>query len=376
MEFFRDDEPAVAPWPAAGGAGRQQAPPPPPVAEPQAPQAGEEPAVGDQEQQTEFILLGGSSAPPSSALSSGSSGVSWAQVLQVNLAPGDEIISDRRFFLYSGGRVRLKPPAQPTWQARFARAIGAGVPVFQPQVWANESRTSRGYVGLSSSVPGRIVPLNLGELGPLYVASDCLLCSSKRNELQPQQEENPRSASFVGIHFQKVTGAGMAFMSSIGLALQRRLREGETLRVQSGVILGYTEGCKLSAAGIGGSDSQAWAAPGWRRAHHATMGSLGGGGGILPPYVSVTGPGTVFMQSAGRNAMAERLWMGLGQRAATAPDGLAPLVRGGGLSSPAAALPLTLFLTAFFMTFIATLVTIIGLLAIDDEEALDGFGEL
>jgi uncharacterized protein (AIM24 family) len=87
---------------------------------------------------------------------------------------------------------------------------------------------------------------------------------------------------------QKLEGDGMAFVHSGGTTAKKVLQPGEKLKVDTGCIIGFTKDVNYDIEFIGGIKN-----------------SLFGGEGLF--YATLTGPGTVFIQSLPFSRLADRI---------------------------------------------------------------------
>ncbi len=87
---------------------------------------------------------------------------------------------------------------------------------------------------------------------------------------------------------QKLEGDGMAFVHSGGTTAKKVLQPGEKLKVDTGCIIGFTKDIDYDIEFIGGIKN-----------------SLFGGEGLF--YATLTGPGTVFVQSLPFSRLAGRI---------------------------------------------------------------------
>lgn len=82
----------------------------------------------------------------------------------------------------------------------------------------------------------------------------------------------------MGLIRQRLVGTGTVFLASSGTMVQKVLKAGETILVDTNCLLAYANTCKMDLRRAGG-----------------IMGMVGGGEGIF--NTTVTGPGLVIIQS-------------------------------------------------------------------------------
>jgi uncharacterized protein (AIM24 family) len=99
---------------------------------------------------------------------------------------------------------------------------------------------SKGRVGLAAPYPGTIIPLDLGALGGRFLCQkDSFLCAAAGIEIEVAFSKRLSAGFFGGEGFilQRLTGDGLAFVHAGGTIIERDLRQGETLRVDTGCLV-------------------------------------------------------------------------------------------------------------------------------------------
>jgi uncharacterized protein (AIM24 family) len=101
---------------------------------------------------------------------------------------------------------------------------------------------------------------------------------------------------------QKLEGDGLAFVHAGGTLLERQLRPGETLMIDTGCIVAYTAGVDFEIQYVGKIKT-----------------ALFGGEGLF--FAKVTGPGTVWLQSLPFSRLASRVFAAAPQRGGSREEG-------------------------------------------------------
>lgn len=146
-------------------------------------------------------------------------------------------------------------------------------------------------VSFASPYPGKIVPLDLSEYGGKVVCQkDTFLCAAKGVSVGIEFSRKLGRGLFGGEGFimQKVEGDGMAFLHAGGSIFERQLESGETLKIDTGCLMGFTQRVNYDIEFIGGIKN-----------------SLFGGEGLF--YATLQGPGKVWIQSLPFARLAERI---------------------------------------------------------------------
>lgn len=102
----------------------------------------------------------------------------------------------------------------------------------------------KAHVAFAGPYPGTIVALDLSQLGgSVIVQRNAFLCAALGTKISVTLNKKIGSGIFGGEGFilQKLEGSGKAFIHAGGSVIERRLN-GETLRVDTGCIVGFTQG--------------------------------------------------------------------------------------------------------------------------------------
>ena len=101
---------------------------------------------------------------------------------------------------------------------------------------------------------------------------------------------------------QKLEGDGLAFVHAGGTVLERELKPGETLMIDTGCIVAYTLGIDFEIQYVGKIKT-----------------ALVGGEGLF--FAKVTGPGHVWLQSLPFSRLASRVFAAAPQRGGSREEG-------------------------------------------------------
>jgi uncharacterized protein (TIGR00266 family) len=146
-------------------------------------------------------------------------------------------------------------------------------------------------VSFASPYPGKIVPIDLSEVGSKFVCQkDAFLCAAKGVTVGIEFSKRLGRGLFGGEGFimQKLEGDGMAFVHAGGTLAKKTLAAGEVLKVDTGCIVGFTQGVDYNIEFVGGIKN-----------------TMFGGEGLF--FATLRGPGTVYVQSLPFSRLAGRV---------------------------------------------------------------------
>lgn len=157
----------------------------------------------------------------------------------------------------------------------------------------------KGQVSFASPYPGKIIPMDLSELGgKLICQKDAFLCAAKGVSVGIDFRKKLSVGFFGGEGFilEKLEGDGMAFVHACGAILKKDLMPGEILKVDTGCLVAMTKNVEYDIQYVGGVKNMFF-----------------GGEGVF--FATVTGPGTVWIQSLPFSRLAGKVF-------AAAPGGM------------------------------------------------------
>jgi uncharacterized protein (TIGR00266 family) len=108
--------------------------------------------------------------------------------------------------------------------------------------------TGKSHVAFAAPYPGTIVPVDLEKMGgSVIVQRDAFLCAALGTKISLHLNQKLGAGFFGGEGFilQKLQGDGMAFIHAGGTVIEHELN-GESLRVDTGCVVGFQEGINFS----------------------------------------------------------------------------------------------------------------------------------
>jgi uncharacterized protein (TIGR00266 family) len=145
-------------------------------------------------------------------------------------------------------------------------------------------------VAFSAPYPGKIISIDMGKFGgELICQKDAFLCAALGTEVSIAFNKKLGAGFFGGEGFilQRLRGDGMAFVHAGGTIVKKEL-QGETIRVDTGCIVGFTPGIDYDIQRAGNLKSMFF-----------------GGEGLF--LATLSGVGTIYLQSLPFSRLADRI---------------------------------------------------------------------
>ena len=147
-------------------------------------------------------------------------------------------------------------------------------------------------MAFAAPYPGKVIPFDLGDYGgTLICQKDAFLCAAKGISVGIAFQKKIGVGLFGGEGFimQKLEGDGLAFMHAGGTITKKDLQAGETIKLDTGCLVAMDSKVDYDiqfATGI--------------------KNALFGGEGLA--LATLTGPGTVWLQSLPFSRLADRIY--------------------------------------------------------------------
>ncbi len=209
------------------------------------------------------------------------------QLVEIELDPLETVIAEAGSMMYMDNGIqfqtRMGDGSEPN-QGLMGKLLSAGTRVLTGESLFVTHFTNEGMgkqrVAFAAPYPGKIVPVDLSLLGrSLTVQKDAFLCAAKGTKLSITLNRRIGAGLVGGEGFilQRLQGDGKAFIHAGGTVIERRLNN-EVLKIDTGCIVGYTEGIDFNIEASGNLRSMVF-----------------GGEGIF--LATLSGTGTVWLQS-------------------------------------------------------------------------------
>lgn len=211
------------------------------------------------------------------------------QYAEVRLRPGQMLIGEPGFLMHMTGGVRMETvlgdPSAQQQQGFLDKIVTASKRALTGEslfisTFTAASRNEE-TVAFAAPHPGKILTFDLAEHGGQIICQkDCFLCAARGVSISIAFQKRIMAGLFGGEGFimQRLTGAGVALLSAGGTIMVRTLAPGETLRLQTGVVVAMEPTVTFDVQWVGG-----------------VRNALFGGEGLF--FTTLTGPGKIWAQS-------------------------------------------------------------------------------
>ncbi|MFD2697637.1 TIGR00266 family protein [Mesonia sediminis] len=227
------------------------------------------------------------------------------QYVEIELDPQEAVVAEAGSFMMMDEGIQMDTifgDGSDKNNGFFGKVLGAGkrlltgeslfMTAFQNVV------TGKKKVSFASPYPGKIIAIDLNRFNHKFICQkDAFLCAAKGVSVGIEFSKKIGRGFFGGEGFimQKLEGDGMAFVHAGGTTAVKELAPGEKLKVDTGCIIGFDASVDYDIQFVGGIRN-----------------TLFGGEGMV--FATLTGPGTVYIQSLPFSRLASRVF-------AAAPQG-------------------------------------------------------
>ncbi|ODT87732.1 TIGR00266 family protein [Phenylobacterium sp. SCN 70-31] len=220
------------------------------------------------------------------------------QFLEIELDPGESAMAEAGAFVWKDASVQMTTVFGDgsAGDAGFmGKLLGAGKRLVTGESLFTTVFTHQGpgkaRVAFGSPTPGSILPIKLDQVGgSLICQKDSFLAAAKGVSIGIHFQRRIMTGLFGGEGFimQKLEGDGWVFVQMGGALVERELKAGESLHIDTGCVAAFTAGVDFDLVKAGGVKSM-----------------LFGGEGLF--FARLTGPGTVWIQSLPFSRLAGRM---------------------------------------------------------------------
>ena len=234
------------------------------------------------------------------------------QFVEIELDPNEATVAEAGVMMYMDDGIEMETVFGDGSQQKsgfLGALMGAGKRLLTGEslfmtVFLNKS-TQKRRLAFGAPYPGRIVPVHLAEIGGELIAQkDAFLAAAKGVSIGIAFQRKIGVGLFGGEGFimQKLEGDGWVFVHAGGTVVERELRAGERLDVDTGCVMAYHDSVQMDVRPVGGIKSM-----------------LFGGEGMF--LATLTGPGKVWLQSLPFSRMAGRMFAAAYQKGGSKEEG-------------------------------------------------------
>jgi uncharacterized protein (TIGR00266 family) len=227
------------------------------------------------------------------------------QFVEIELDPGESAVAEAGAFMYKDTAIEMTTifgdgSGQQQGASFMDLLVGAGKRVLTGESLFMTVFTHRGTgkakVAFAAPYPGTILALDLDDYGQkLICQKDAYLAAAKGVSIGIAFQKRILTGLFGGEGFimQKLEGDGLVFVHAGGTLIERELKAGEELHVDTGCLVALTQTVDYDVVAVGGVKSMIF-----------------GGEGAF--FARLRGPGHVWLQSLPFSRLAGRIMANLG----------------------------------------------------------------
>ncbi len=219
------------------------------------------------------------------------------QTVEVELDPGETVIAEAGAMNWMEDGIsfeaKMGDGSQPD-KGFMGKLFDAGKRAITGESLFMTHFTNQGQgkkrVAFSAPYPGKIIPVDMAGIGgELICQKDAFLCAALGTQVSIAFNKKLGAGFFGGEGFilQRLSGDGMAFIHAGGTIVKKQL-QGETIRIDTGCIVGFSPGINYDIQRAGNLKSMFF-----------------GGEGLF--LATLSGHGTVFLQSLPFSRLADRI---------------------------------------------------------------------
>ncbi|MFN0099917.1 MAG: TIGR00266 family protein [Gemmatimonadaceae bacterium] len=214
----------------------------------------------------------------------------------ITLDPGEAVFAEAGAMMYMEDGIEMATTLDPNAKGGglFGKLMGAGKRLLTGESFFitlfGNAAAQRRDVAFAAPTPGRIFVADLKQWGELIAQKDGFLCAARGTDIDIAFTKRIGAGFFGGEGFilQRLRGDGLAFLAASGTLIERELRAGEVLRVDTGCLVAMQASVDYDIEMVKGIKT-----------------ALFGGEGLF--YVKLTGPGRVILQTLPFSRLAERV---------------------------------------------------------------------
>ena len=222
------------------------------------------------------------------------------QYVEIELDPNETAIAESGSFMMMDDGIQMQTifgdgSQQQNGGGLLGKLLGAGKRLLVGESLFMTAYTNAGEgkkrVSFASPYPGKIIPLDLQQLGGKVIAQkDAFLCAAKGVSIGIDFQRKLGTGIFGGEGFimERLEGDGMAFVHAGGHVFSKELKAGELIKIDTGCLVALTQHVNYDIQFVGGIRN-----------------TIFGGEGLF--FATLKGPGTVWIQTLPVSRLASRI---------------------------------------------------------------------
>ncbi|NVJ68813.1 MAG: TIGR00266 family protein [Alphaproteobacteria bacterium] len=221
------------------------------------------------------------------------------QFVEVELDPGESAIAEAGAMMFKDRHIAMSAvfgDGSGQEGGFMGKLLGAGKRLLTGEslfttVFTHEG-SGKARVAFAAPYPGNILPVKLDEFGGrLICQKDAFLAAARGVQVGIHLQRKILTGLFGGEGFimQSLEGDGWAFIHIGGTLVEKELKPGEVLHVDTGCVAAMTASVDMDIERVGGIKSMVF-----------------GGEGVF--FARLEGPGKVWLQSLPFSRLAGRIW--------------------------------------------------------------------
>ena len=223
------------------------------------------------------------------------------QAVEIELDPNESVVAESGSMMVMNSDIEMKTifgdgSDSSQNQGFLSKMVGAGKRLLTGEslfmTVFTHTGSNKSHVTFAAPYPGKIIPIDLSKIkGSFICQKDAFLCAAKGVSVGLAFQKKLGVGFFGGEGFimQKLEGDGMTFIHAGGTIVERELKSGEIIKVDTGCLVGMEEGVDYSIEFVGGIKN-----------------TIFGGEGLF--FVRLTGPGKVYLQTLPFSRLASRIY--------------------------------------------------------------------
>jgi len=220
------------------------------------------------------------------------------QFVEIELDPTETAVAEAGAMMYMDSGIEMETifgDGSAQSQGIMGKIFGAGKRILTGESLFMTAFSNHGVkkqqVAFGAPYPGKILPMDLAALGgDMICQKDSFLCAAKGVSISIAFQKKIGVGLFGGEGFilQRLQGDGLAFIHAGGTLVEKELRPGEKMRVDTGCLVAMQPCVNYDIEFVGGIKT-----------------AFFGGEGLF--LASLQGPGKVWLQSLPFSRLADRI---------------------------------------------------------------------